>query len=74
MTAHPTQDCLDGKALRLLREASPTYADVDVSAGAGVEFVTVEVWDGGQQPKVRARAPTIAEAADACRTALEKSG
>lgn len=83
VAADPTlaQDIADGQALRLLRDALPKGWDMTVRTFAS--RWCVEVWDpyyppGRDDPpqprylEIAGTAGTIAEAADACRKALEE--
>lgn len=65
---HVEQDALDGQALRLLREAMPDGWTFFCTACAG--DVHFRVWARGQA-EMSIHGATIAEAADACRAALE---
>lgn len=63
------QDLADGRALRLLLHALPKGWTFHVSECAG--DVHLRVWDSLPVAHVSYHGATIAEAADACRVALE---
>ena len=71
MTTQDAQDAKDGLALRLLMAALPEgwYYELHQPYAAGAD-VTVKDLDGLWV--VRRNSGTIAEAADACRAALER--